>query len=129
MMEKTRHTSLSRDQILALIERWTAAVRNEDRAAIRENHDADMLMFDVPLPFQSRGLDAYMATWETFFSTVEKPVVIRLSRHRDHRRRGGRLRQRGRKLRILHFEGQAGTPAVSIDDGLAQGRRPLARHA
>jgi uncharacterized protein (TIGR02246 family) len=78
MMEKTRHTSLSRHQteILALIERWTAAVRNEDRAAIRENHDADMLMFDVPPPFQSRGLDAYMATWETFFSTVEKPVAF-----------------------------------------------------
>ena len=78
MMEKTRHTSLSRDQteILALIDRWTAAVRNEDRAAIRENHDADMLMFDVPPPFQSRGLDAYMATWETFFSTAEKPVAF-----------------------------------------------------
>jgi uncharacterized protein (TIGR02246 family) len=78
MMEKTRHTSLSRDQteILALIERWTAAVRNEDRAAIRENHDADMLMFDVPPPFQSRGLDAYMATWEPFFSMAEKPVAF-----------------------------------------------------
>jgi uncharacterized protein (TIGR02246 family) len=78
MMENTRHTSLSRDQteILALIERWARAVRDEDRAAIREDHDADMLMFDVPPPFLSRGLEAYMATWETFFSMAEKPVAF-----------------------------------------------------
>jgi uncharacterized protein (TIGR02246 family) len=75
-MEKTRHKPASKDEteILALIERWARAVRNEDRAVIREDHDADMLMFDVPPPFLSRGLDAYMATWELFFSSVEKPV-------------------------------------------------------
>ena len=33
-------------------------------------------MFDVPPPFASRGLDAYMATWETFFSSSEKPVTF-----------------------------------------------------
>ncbi len=78
MTEKTRHNSLSKDEteILALIERWAQAVRNEDRATIREDHDADMLMFDVPPPFLSRGLDAYMATWETFFSTAAKPVAF-----------------------------------------------------
>jgi uncharacterized protein (TIGR02246 family) len=78
MIEKTRHKTLSADQteILALIEAWAAAVRTEDRAAIREHHDADMLMFDVPPPFLSRGLDAYMATWETFFSTAERPVAF-----------------------------------------------------
>jgi uncharacterized protein (TIGR02246 family) len=66
----------SRDaaEIRALIERWAAAVRDENRAAIRSDHDADILMFDVPPPFSSRGLDAYMATWETFFSAVAKPV-------------------------------------------------------
>ena len=63
-------------QIRALIERWAKGVREENRAAIRENHDPGILMFDVPPPFQSRGLDAYMATWETFFSRVEKPVAF-----------------------------------------------------
>ena len=74
----TQHNSRSKDEteILALIERWAHAVRNEDRATIREAHDADMLMFDVPPPFLSRGLDGYMATWETFFSTAEKPVAF-----------------------------------------------------
>ena len=33
-------------------------------------------MFDVPPPFLSRGLDAYMNTWETFFSAAEKPVAF-----------------------------------------------------
>lgn len=31
-------------------------------------------MFDVPPPFQSRGIDEYMAAWDTFFSFAEKPV-------------------------------------------------------
>src|SRR6187549_3630650 len=57
-----------------LIERWSKGVRDQDRAAIRQDHDAEIIMFDVPPPFQSRGIDDYMATWETFFSSAEKPV-------------------------------------------------------
>jgi uncharacterized protein (TIGR02246 family) len=78
MTEKIRHKSLSTDQaqILALIERWAEAVRRQDRAAIAADHDADMLMFDVPPPFLSRGMDAYMATWELFLSSSEKPVTF-----------------------------------------------------
>jgi len=60
--------------IHALMGRWAKAVREENRAESRAEHDPDMLMFDVPPPFLSRGLDAYMATWETFFSRAEKPV-------------------------------------------------------
>jgi uncharacterized protein (TIGR02246 family) len=63
-------------QIRALINRWAAAVRAENRAAIRAGHDPGILMFDVPPPFLSRGLEAYMATWETFFSYSEKPVAF-----------------------------------------------------
>jgi uncharacterized protein (TIGR02246 family) len=69
-------TSDDEAQIRALIEQWAKAVREEDRAAIRADHDDDILMFDVPPPFLSRGLDAYMATWETFFSYSEKPVTF-----------------------------------------------------
>ena len=64
--------------IRALIERWATAVRDEDRAAIRADHDPAMLMFDVPPPLRSRGLDEYMATWETFFAGVAKPVTFDL---------------------------------------------------
>lgn len=62
--------------IHALIDRWAEAVRREDLAAIRADHDANILMFDVPPPFLSRGIDAYMATWQLFFANVEKPVTF-----------------------------------------------------
>jgi uncharacterized protein (TIGR02246 family) len=78
MTEETMQRKASKDEaeILALIERWALAVRNQDRAAIRGDHDDGMLMFDVPPPFLSRGLDAYMASWELFFSCSEKPVAF-----------------------------------------------------
>ena len=63
-------------EIHGLIDRWAKAVRDEDRSAIRADHDPDVLMFDVPPPFSSQGLDAHMATWETFFSSSEKPVAF-----------------------------------------------------
>jgi uncharacterized protein (TIGR02246 family) len=61
-------------EIRDLITRWSQAVRNEDLAGIRADHDTDILMFDVPPPFLSRGLEAYMATWQTFFAWQAKPV-------------------------------------------------------
>jgi uncharacterized protein (TIGR02246 family) len=62
----------------ALIARWAKAVRDEDFAGIRADHDADILMFDVPPPFASRGLDAYMATWDGFFRLQAKPVQFEI---------------------------------------------------
>lgn len=78
MTNETPREPPSRDEIdiQALIERWAKGVRDQNRAAIRADHDPEILMFDVPPPFVSRGLDAYMATWETFFSWSEKPVAF-----------------------------------------------------
>ena len=75
MTDKTQ-TSQDEQDIRSLIDRWARAVRDEDRAAIRRDHDPEMLMFDVPPPLVSHGLDAYMATWEMFFRNVEKPVAF-----------------------------------------------------
>jgi uncharacterized protein (TIGR02246 family) len=72
--DQTQERRADEAAIHALIERWSQAVRDEDRAGIRADHDTDLLMFDVPPPFASRGLDAYMATWDTFYSCSEKPV-------------------------------------------------------
>jgi hypothetical protein len=44
--------------IRELIARWAKAVRDEDLAGIRANHDPEILVFDVPPPLMSRGLDA-----------------------------------------------------------------------
>jgi uncharacterized protein (TIGR02246 family) len=70
--------SCNEDQlaIRALIDRWSEAVRREDFTAIRADHDENILMFDVPPPFLSRGIDAYMDTWRLFFANVEKPVTF-----------------------------------------------------
>jgi uncharacterized protein (TIGR02246 family) len=78
MTNDRSQTSATQDEaeIHALIERWARAVREEDRAAIRRDHDPGMLMFDVPPPLVSRGLDAYMATWELFFSCAGNPVAF-----------------------------------------------------
>ena len=70
--------SPSKDEkdIRDLIERWARAVREKNKAGIREDRDSEILMFDVPPPFLSRGLDAYMATWEKFLSWSETPVTF-----------------------------------------------------
>jgi uncharacterized protein (TIGR02246 family) len=65
-------------EIQELISRWTKAVRDQDLEGIRASHDPDMLMFDVPPPFLSRGIDAYMATWDVFFKLQAKPVQFDL---------------------------------------------------
>jgi uncharacterized protein (TIGR02246 family) len=76
MADLTQRNETTRDEteIQALIARWAKAVRDQDLAGIRADHDPNMLMFDVPPPFMSRGLDAYMATWDTFFVWQARPV-------------------------------------------------------
>jgi ketosteroid isomerase-like protein len=32
------------------------------------HHADDIVMFDVPLPLQPRGMDEYRKTWESFFA-------------------------------------------------------------
>ena len=71
-----RQESHDEIELRELIARWSKAVRDQDFAGIRADHDPNILMFDVPPPFLSRGLDAYMATWQLFFGCVPKPVVF-----------------------------------------------------
>ena len=69
---------LSKDEvdIRKLIERWAKAVRDGDRTGICADHVPDILMFDVPPPLFSQGLDSDIATWERFLSWSEKPVAF-----------------------------------------------------
>jgi uncharacterized protein (TIGR02246 family) len=64
--------SSDENEIRALIERWKNAVRDASMTGISADHDPDILMFDVPPPFLSRGLEAYMATWTMFFASSEQ---------------------------------------------------------
>ena len=62
--------------IRELVQSWARAVRAKDLDGILANHSTDMLMFDVPPPLQSKGIEAYKKTWELFFSWSNDPVVF-----------------------------------------------------
>ena len=59
-----------------LLERWAAAVRAKNMPEVLANHAEDFVMFDVPPPFESRGLAAYEDTWKLFYSGQPDPVAF-----------------------------------------------------
>jgi len=68
------------DVIRRLIEDWAKAVRAKDFDGILAHHAADMLMFDVPPPFESRGIEAYRETWDLFYSAQPVPIAFDIQR-------------------------------------------------
>lgn len=75
-MDQRSNTSEDEAAIRKVIESWTAAVRRRDIEGILQNHSPDIVMFDVPPPFQSRGIEAYKKTWDLFFSWSRPPVAF-----------------------------------------------------
>jgi uncharacterized protein (TIGR02246 family) len=73
-MNTDRSRSEDEAAIRGVIESWTAAVRRRDIEGILKNHSSDIVMFDVPPPFQSRGIEAYRKTWDMFFSWSSDPI-------------------------------------------------------
>ena len=73
-MDEKASSSEEEAAIRNVVESWTAAVRRKDFEGILRNHSSDMVMFDVPPPFQSRGIDAYRKTWDMFFSWSSDPI-------------------------------------------------------
>ena len=65
--------------IRRLVEDWASSVRRKDISGILRNHSPSIVMFDVPPPLQSKGLEAYRRTWETFFSWSDDPVRFDIS--------------------------------------------------
>jgi ketosteroid isomerase-like protein len=55
------------DAVRTTVERWAQGIRNKDYAVILDAHPDDLVMFDVPPPIESRGMDQYRATWDLFF--------------------------------------------------------------
>ena len=54
-------------EVRALIENWAQAARAQDLDEVVSHHSDDIVMFDVPMPVQSRGAEEYRKTWELFF--------------------------------------------------------------
>ena len=63
----TQQAGTAESQIEAIIEAWADAVRRHDLPGILAHHEQDIVMFDVPPPLQSRGMDEYKKTWDLFF--------------------------------------------------------------
>ena len=61
-------------QIRKLVENWAKAVRNKDMKQILAHHSNDIIMYDVPEPFQSIGIEAYRKTWDLFFAFTKQGV-------------------------------------------------------
>jgi uncharacterized protein (TIGR02246 family) len=73
-MEERQSRSQDDAAIRNVVESWAAAVRRRDFAGILQNHSSDIVMFDVPPPFQSKGIEAYKKTWDLFFSWSNDPI-------------------------------------------------------
>ena len=55
-------------EIRTLIERWASAAHSGDLDAVLADHADDIVMFDVPPPYDGvRGIEAYRETWPPFF--------------------------------------------------------------
>jgi uncharacterized protein (TIGR02246 family) len=66
-------------QIRDLIERWVEAVHAGDLDGVVADHAGDIVMFDVPPPYDGvRGIDAYGATWPPFFEWQRQGAVFEL---------------------------------------------------
>ena len=62
-----QQTETAAREIRTLIEAWTEAVRRHDMPGILARHAQDIVMFDLPPPLQSNGMEAYGKTWDLFF--------------------------------------------------------------
>jgi uncharacterized protein (TIGR02246 family) len=61
------------EQIQTLIENWAEAVHAGDLDAVLADHASDIVMFDVPPPYDGvRGIDAYRDVWPPFFEWQAK---------------------------------------------------------
>jgi uncharacterized protein (TIGR02246 family) len=67
-------------EVTEIIESWARAVRARDYEGILANHSADILMFDVPPPLESRGIDEYRKTWDLFFKWSDDPARFDIKR-------------------------------------------------
>jgi ketosteroid isomerase-like protein len=78
-MDERQSGSEENVTIRNVIESWTAAVRRRDYGQILQNHSPDIVMFDVPPPFQSKGIEAYKKTWDLFFSWSSDPIPFEIT--------------------------------------------------
>jgi ketosteroid isomerase-like protein len=100
----THHTETDEAQIKALVEAWADAVRRHDIPAILAHHEPNIIMFDVPPPLQSKGIEAYERTWDLLFRYHKPGTAFDIEEIAVTAGRGCRLRDRDYALRpgLIH---------------------------
>jgi uncharacterized protein (TIGR02246 family) len=73
-------TTTDEAMIRELVEDWARAVRARDFDGILAHHSAEMLMFDVPPPLESKGINAYRETLDLFYSAQPDPIAFDIQR-------------------------------------------------
>ncbi len=65
--------------IRELITRWAEAVHAGDLDTVLADHDPDIVMFDVPPPYDGlRGIDAYRDSWPPFFEWQRQGALFEI---------------------------------------------------
>jgi uncharacterized protein (TIGR02246 family) len=67
------------DAIRELIIRWADAVTAGDLETVLADHDPEIVMFDVPPPYDGvRGIGAYRASWPPFFEWLRQGAIFEI---------------------------------------------------
>ena len=67
------------NQIRTLIESWAEAVHRGDMDTVLAGHSDEIVMFDVPPPYEGvRGIDSYRDTWPPFFEWQAQGALFEL---------------------------------------------------
>jgi uncharacterized protein (TIGR02246 family) len=65
--------------IRELITHWAEAVHTGDLDTVLAEHDPDIVMFDVPPPYDGlRGIDAYRDSWPPFFEWQRQGALFEI---------------------------------------------------
>jgi len=65
--------------IRELITRWAEAVHMGDLDAVLAEHDPDIVMFDVPPPYDGlRGIEKYRDSWPPFFEWQSAGAIFEI---------------------------------------------------
>lgn len=67
------------DEIRTLITGWVDAVTRTDIDGVVADHGSDIVMFDVPPPYEGvRGIAAYRDSWPPFFEFIGSGATFEL---------------------------------------------------
>src|SRR5262249_20364181 len=69
-MNSASKAKTDEQEIREMVANWAQAVRERNLVGAIARHSQDMVMFDVPPPFELRGIEEYKASWVRFFECV-----------------------------------------------------------